>query len=231
MTLVEKGVLGNPTQSINLFVSGLSFIKGQSGLGLTIRGSTGGYKYEFKTLPLFINGSPVPSRLWLFIKGNDVFKPNTSSINLFVGGTGIKTYNHVPLVIWGSIVNYSLSLNNLTLDQLIKLTLDELYFLPLDSSDLFTGYYVSNTLDLYISGEGEFDDFLVYRTWMNLYLQGGTGSSRSLNLFMKGLPYSARGLDLYSYGVLGSIHNSITLYAFSQDNLIKRLNLFIRGYK
>lgn len=230
LNLFERGILGSSKPNLNLFISGQSYFPTNSGLPLFIKGSTAGYKYEFKTLPLFIIGSPIPSKLNLFIKGSDIFRPNPSSLNLFVGGGGTKVNKSLQLVVWGSVANYSLSLNNLTLDQLVRLTLDELNTLPLDSSDVFAGYYVSNSLDLYISGEGEVDNASVYRTWMNLYLQGGKGSTRSLNLFMKGSPYILQPLDLYTYGILGSSHNFIPLYVFSKDILNKRLNLFVRGY-
>ena len=230
LKLFERGVLGNPTSKLNLFISGRSYFPNNSGLPLFVRGSSAGYKYEFKTLPLFINGSPIPSKLNLFIKGSDILRPSLSSLNLFIGGGGTKANKSLQLVVWGSVANYSLSLNNLTLDQLARLTLDELYTLPLDSSDVFSGYYISKPLDLYISGEGEFDNASVYRTWMNLYLQGGKGSTRSLNLFIQGSPYILQPLDLYTYGVLGYAYRSIPLYVFSKDILNKRLNLFVRGY-
>lgn len=229
--LFTSGVTGSPNSNVNLFIEGTTPPSSTNSVTLTIRGSTAGYKYGFKALNLFIEGAPLGAKLNMFIHGSDIFRPQEASLNLFVGGVGNQMSKAVDLVIWGSTANYSLSLNSLTIEQLIQLTIEELYSLPLDSTDIFTGYYTSRGLDLYIRGEGEFDDFLVYSTWMNLYLQGGTGSTRTLDLFMQGSPYSGQSLDLYSHGVTGVTSNSIPLYMFSEEIVTQKLNLFTRGYR
>lgn len=217
--------------SLPLFIEGASFIPTNDSIDLTIRGSSPGYKYDFKTINLFISGMPFNQRLNLFIKGTDVFRVNNANLNLFVHGEGFRVTQPLDLVIWGSNANYSLSLNHLTMEQLVQLTINELYTLAIDSSQIFSGYHVAKALDLYIRGEGLFENFLTYSTWMNLYLQGGVGSTKELNLFIQGSPYLGQSLDLYSYGVTGLASGSIPLYTFSKDTFIQKLNLFIRGYR
>jgi hypothetical protein len=226
------GPLGTNTpnsSNVNLYIHGSEYTQLGDGVNLWLSGSSAGTKFEFKTLPMFLIGDIFGNKLNLFIKTDPPSPFVSGSMNLVLVGEGKHFSDGVPLVMWGSSAEYSLSLNALTIEQLQTLSINELYTLPLYSDDVFTGYHQSLGLDLYIQGEGLYENAFVERSYLNLFIQSSPGSSNSLPLFLTGSPIGE--LLLYTYGILGFITNSLPLYLRNDEDRLKKLNLFIRGYK
>lgn len=218
--------------SMPLTITGKAYYTAGRTLPLSISGNTPGFKWDFNALPLTITGEAFAAKLNLFIEGDDGINipDNVSYLNLVLFGEGYKEHNNVNLVIWGSNASYDLSYNTLTLEQLFALTLDQYNLLPLDTSDIFTGYNIGKMLTLYITGEGLYENFIPHRSNINLYLQGGTGSERPLLLFIEGGTPGGHTVDLYMAGIEGFIEKNLDLYMSSRDEFFKQLHLFIRGY-
>lgn len=195
--------------------------------------TTAAYKWEFNKLPLSIVGKPFGIGLNMFIQGDDGdgLPDNVATMNLFLHGEGFKEHNSVNLVIWGSNTSYELSYNTLTLEQLYSLTTDQYNILPLDTSDIFTGYNIGKGMTLYITGEGLYDNFVPDKSYLNLFLQGASGSERPLLLFIQGSPDGGNTVDLYLSGIEGFITNNLNLSMNTRGDLFQQLPLFIRGFK
>jgi hypothetical protein len=222
------------SMGLNLVLTGKQEEEVFDGVTLNITGASAGTQYEYRTLNLFLKGDYAHYSLNLFLRGplsvleSDLDGQN--ALNLFIMGSGTPVNKSLPLVTWGSVGEYSLSLNRLTIEQLESLTLQQLSDLPIDSNPLFTGYYNSKGLTLYIKGEGLFDGFSVSNSYLNLFLDGGKGSTKGLNLYMQGVPVPESQLPLYLQGVLGFITSIIPLYLSNKDDVKPNLDLFVRGF-
>ena len=218
--------------NINLVMTSFREIIESEEISLFMQGATAGSNFEFRKLNLFMSGEYRHVTFNLFLKGpTSQLVAGNNTLNLSLVGSGTYSSGFVPLFVGGSSAQYAPSLNTLTLEQLYELTLDQLYELPLDSAPIFTGYYKSQDLTLYIMGEGLIDGASVGNSFLNLFLQGGKGSFNDLKLFLQGIPPSQQYVPLHMNGILGFLTKNLDLYLFNKQDFLHQLNLFIRGFQ
>jgi hypothetical protein len=230
------------TQGLNLYLAGPGISQAalnlhlnprgaptSGNLPLVMTGASSGTIYDFDAIPLYITGEPITTNMNLFMLGSlgDPTTYEDFGLNLYIHGSGHRANNACPLVVWGSN-GLDDSLNDLELNELDEMDMDELNDLLLEGA--FNGWYCSNDLSLYIMGDGIASGYVPSGTFMNLYLQGGTGSESGINIFMQGYEPPEQNLNLYTFGVLGSPTSGVSLYTFGTDPQSSPLPLFIRGF-
>jgi hypothetical protein len=197
----------------------------------------------YGALPI-VNTVSASGGLNLFLKGS-VSVASSGSLNLSMTGSTSGTsyaFNQLPLFLKADPTNSSI---NLFIEGERKLSSKQSFInMYVDGHGttinnslpavIFGGYGggfpYSNSISLFLEGDGLSENHIPMSTSMNMFLQTASGSNNSINLFMQADQPNENAIDLYTYGVTGSSSGTLNLYTLSKDNMNSHISLFTRGY-